>query len=100
MLTQPATKMPEAWLFLHYVNVFRWPLEGIITSLFEGRDDRMEVLGLACEAGGCKVSQYIDDVYDFRFSRVPLDIAMCLVIILVFRLAALFGLWRVSFMVR
>ena len=45
--------MPEAWLFLHYVNVFRWPLEGIITSLFEGRDDRMEVLGLACEAGGC-----------------------------------------------
>ena len=46
------------------------------------------------------VSQYIEDVYDFKYSRLPLDVVMCVLMIVLFRLAALAGLARVSYMVR
>jgi hypothetical protein len=65
----------------------------------------MTVLGKVCDeegGGDCRVnvSQYIEDVYDFKYSRLPLDVVMCVLMIVLFRLAALAGLARVSYMVR
>jgi len=97
---QPFALIPTVWKFLHFLNILRWPMEGIVTSHFEGLDNDIALFGNCGNACAIQVNDYLDTKYGFVFENYRYDVLASLGFVLFFRLLQFFGLFRVSYLIQ